>query len=135
MDQAVRHFKMGKKHIIAQAVQALHTKSSFNNKWIKAEVLVAVLMKLSLLPFDISTSVFNSSMTQMFTGIDSKQNYECIVCRRCHREKGKPTTYGYFLRKDTKVIPNDANWLSNCYDDINKLINDTIPPTTRSSNS
>ena len=73
---------------------ALHSNSSFNNKWLQTKVLIAVLNKLSLLPFDVTSSLFNNSMTQMFTGIDSKQNYDCIVCRRCKREKGKPTTYG-----------------------------------------
>ena len=133
MDQAVRHFKMGKKHIIAQAVQALHTKSSFNNKWIETEVLIAVLKKFLLLPFDVSTSVFNNSMSQMFTGIDSKQNYNCIVSRRYNREKGKPTTYGYYLKSNTTMIASDLNWIKKCYYDINSLIDDCIAPPTRSS--
>jgi hypothetical protein len=133
--------KMGRKTnqmntIIVNALLALHKVESFNNRWICPDILIQLLYKTNLLPEIITCEQFNRVIKRRITDIDDTTHSTQFITRRHKMNDEGIRCYGYYLKKDdNNETINDINWLTRCYTDFNKLVNDCIPPLTRRSSS
>ena len=120
--------------VLGTAVKILHKLRIVNKKWIAPSVLIQILLKAKLIPEAITEQQCNRALARCFPGFEDKKYNTHIVARRQIKPE-KINYYGYYLKDNGEDSVNDNDWFLNCYMDIERLLLDSIPVTTRSSSS